>query len=162
MIKTKIKVTGAKQVIAKLKKVERQQRGIVKRGLEAGGDSFITSLRPKIPIGPYEEAGYLRASLVMESKATVDRVIVRVGPNKRAFYGYFLELGTADRYHVQAKSKRSRGKLLGKYVGRIRASRHRFMRPVWLTRKVSIRRDVLKRILKRLIATGSTRRFGKT
>jgi HK97 gp10 family phage protein len=140
MAKTQVRITGARQLEAVLKKLPHEIRGrVLDAAMRAGGRVLQQELKATAPVGakPHPKYGHLRDNVrvirVKRSKASA-HFAVSVG---RAFWAIWLEFGAAP--HVIEP----RGEKLRRYVARRR-----------------IRRDV-SRFVKRTLLADQGQVFGR-
>jgi HK97 gp10 family phage protein len=130
MAKTVIKIEGVENVVAELKK-----RGMnVSRGLEAicTAGALVIESEAKGNVG-----GTIGEEMMHETTArTKTKVEVAVGPSKKAWFGKFVEFGTASHRVLPVESKAL--KFQGRYAARVAhpgGAARPFLRPALDTKK---------------------------
>jgi len=88
-----LRIHGQREIILRLSRAEGAvAKKALKRATLAGAKVIIKAAQAKVPI----RSGKLHDHIVAEAvKAEPDHVEVRVGPDKVAYYGMWVELGTS-------------------------------------------------------------------
>lgn len=79
---------GIEEVLAELKEIGDRAEGAVEKALDEAGKLVQEDASQRAP----RKTGFLASEIVRE--VDVDKLDVRIGPSKAAWYGKFPELGT--------------------------------------------------------------------
>lgn len=139
-MKVKVSIEGQRQIVRRLNVLSDE---VAKTHLEASTLEGAEVIRKAIEDKAPKQTGYLKEHIEKEidpKNSRRNKVTVKIGPHKDAFYAYFVEFG-----HALVKGSKKATK---KVIGNVPA--HPFMRPAFDESKRNVRQTILLALKRRL------------
>ncbi len=89
--RTTVKIEGTEEITQALNRIGDQAKDIIEQAVRAGAGIIREDAGRRAP----KRTGKLAGSMVAEvQEGTSNKTVFHIGPDKKAFYGRFVEMGT--------------------------------------------------------------------